>query len=329
MDSLTEKQDSFNNFIGNKSAVILAKAWVDSAKKDDVLIPHMLFTGAAGCGKTNMAISLAQYANAKYLPVIGVSIETENDLFNIIRKASFHYETSQRYVIVIMDEAHAIKKRIQDALLTFLSEGYLSAKQKGVKENYEFERAESGKQDFISLFFATTNASKLTEAMRSRLRLISLDRYSKNEISQIVAQTWTRLELGFTAETTQYLANLCFSPRNAINLGTDVYDMINANTQATNLGMGLLQSTLKILGFDENGLSVTDREILRTLARSGGGTLSIGALGRHLHLDPKELMELAEPKLLELSLIEIVSGGRKITPEGRGTIGEIKKRITV
>ena len=166
----------------------------------------------------------------------------------------------------------------------------------------------------------TTNPSKLTEALRSRFRSLVINKYTKDDLAKITGRAWQRRKLKHEDECCFKIAEMVYSPRAAIQFADNIYDVVNTSDLDPPLDLEKLDMVLGILGFDKNGLNDSDKDVLELLASAPGGTLSLKAVSRQLHLDENEVTTLYEPKLLERGYIEVVSAGRRITPRGRGVV---------
>ena len=75
----------------------------------------------------------------------------------------------------------------------------------------------------------------------------------------------------------------------------------------------LANEALNRLGVDERGLQPTDRKILETLIRSGGGPVGLKTLGIAAGEEPDTIEEVYEPFLVQQGLVLRTPRGRVAT----------------
>jgi putative ATPase len=147
-------------------------------------LPHIIFWGPPGCGKTTLANILATEANLELFPFNAV-LGGVNDLRKLISEAielkNLHGKTS----VIFIDEIHRFNKSQQDALLPYLEKG-----------------------DFV-LFGATTEypQTSLNKAIISRVQVWGFEKLSPEEIFKILDNAQTESKLNFNIEILNYIAS--------------------------------------------------------------------------------------------------------------------------
>lgn len=126
-------------------------------------LPHIIFYGPPGCGKTTMAHIMANESQLKEYPFNAV-LGGVNDLRKIIKQAKISLNENGKKSIIFIDEIHRFNKAQQDALLPYLEDG-----------------------TFI-LFGATTENPNncLNQAILSRVQRWPLYGLTENDITQIL-----------------------------------------------------------------------------------------------------------------------------------------------
>lgn len=148
-------------------------------------LPHLIFHGPPGCGKTTLALALSSISQLKLYQFNAV-LGGVNELRKIIQSAIKEHEYSNQKSIIFIDEIHRFNKSQQDALLPYLE-----------------------KSDFI-LFGATTENpnTSLNKAILSRVQRWPLYALSSKEILAILENATSKLEtLSSKEEIFHYIAN--------------------------------------------------------------------------------------------------------------------------
>ena len=81
-------------------------------------IPHSLFWGPAGCGKTTLAKAIASEMNYEFFEFDGANLKSED-----IRKAIAKFEGTLLKPLIFIDEFHRLSKTQQETLLIPMENG--------------------------------------------------------------------------------------------------------------------------------------------------------------------------------------------------------------
>ena len=158
-------------------------------------LPHIVFWGPPGCGKTTLANILATEANLELHPFNAV-LGGVNDLRKLIAEAISLKNLHDKTSVIFIDEIHRFNKAQQDALLPYLEKG-----------------------DFI-LFGATTEypQTSLNKAIISRVQVWGLNKLQTNDISKILGHAQKENKLNIDSKVIEYIAGFSNGDaRSAIN----------------------------------------------------------------------------------------------------------------
>ncbi|NIA10677.1 MAG: AAA family ATPase, partial [Nitrospiraceae bacterium] len=154
-----------NVIIGNKSILDQLLIVVESAKKRRKPVPHMLFTGTAGCGKTTTAKYVASLLNIKILSITPDSIKESSDISTFCKMLIFAANKYKKYPLVFMDEIHHLAIKSQEILGLLLEEFKAPIQLGGMGQAIEVSVPP------FTMLGATTDDGKLVKPFRDRFKL--------------------------------------------------------------------------------------------------------------------------------------------------------------
>lgn len=310
------KQDYFEGLIGQAKAKQELGFYLDNHHNSGAILPHLLFTGQKGDGKTMLAKKVARNMpdpenpdkkHKAFYNINGSSIENlRTFLEDYVTKA----QGASQYFTFFIDEAHDLPKKVQTALLTILEPNKMRVNRfvfQDIEYTFDFHK--------ITFIFATTDEDKLDPALKDRLVNISLKQYDRKELAEIiklVVDGACEFEGGVLEDLAIYVRrNGRAADRMATNilaLGCPIFKKAHSKKLKDKLGM---------LPY---GLEEIEMDTLRTL--DDCGELSLGQLASRIGRPAKTTQKGVEPYLLALGLMEI-DGKRRISAKGR----ELRQQI--
>lgn len=276
--------------VGIKSALIRGKS-----------LPHTLFIGNAGLGKTTLAFVVANELKAPFVSFVGGNIKEPEELLNILKRLS-------KNSVLFIDEIHSLDSKLEEILYSAMEDK---------KINVVYEDGSEGHiwvNDF-TLIGATTKYGKLSKPLKSRFgNVFRLKWYNLAEMKKIVSLHATGLNLAITDAGCALIASSSrFTPRLAVNL------LINSRDNMTVRGGDKItiedvKHTLHNLGIKNNGLNEFDLQYLSMLKKYK--KMGLASLASALNEDKATIEDEVEPFLLKLELIIRSASGRVPTEKG-------------
>ena len=286
---------SLDKFIGQTNVVNTLKVLAKSAKMRSVSMPHIMLYGASGCGKTQLAMSLAKYYGCNIQIVNAASIKNINDL------ARFIFKLNEDDILFI-DEIHRLSKKTQEALFHVLEDFRLDIPNKETVESY--------KLDPFTCIAATTDFGLLLKPLRDRFQQkLELQTYNDSDMLEIaklyVAQNQMKITNGgaeIVIKASRGTPRIC---KSNIEWVRD-YCLVNRVDIATR---EIVAAALAIQGYDEHGMCEMDRRYIDFL-KASNGPVGLETIALAINIDTSTISNVIEPWLI---LNKIIVKG----PKGR------------
>lgn len=277
---------------------------IDAARKRSAPLPHILFDGPPGLGKTTFALCMHRELDVAISTAMGPALTKPHQLIPYLTNAA---ERS----ILFIDEIHRLPAAVEEYLYTAMEDFRVDIVHgEGVNA-----RTLNIKINPFTLIGATTRAGMLSGPLRDRFPIREhLDFYSPGELTQIVTRSAAKLRGAIDAEAAVEIARRSRgTPRIANNQLRWVLDYAVSKADGA-ITLPLTQAALEMAGIDELGLNRLDRKYLTTLIRAfGGGPAGIEAIAHTLNAAADTLEEEVEPFLLRLELVVRTPRGRIAT----------------
>ena len=220
-------------------------------------------------------------------------------------------------MLVFIDEVHQLRARVQDTLLPVLEADDRMLRSSGVIIDA---------QD-VSFVIATTDWGKLREPFRSRVRDITLEPYTTDEVAQMLRYRIgaTSGDIGTGADIDPAVAQLSEDalvaiataaravPRVALDLLREIGMALRIRICGSSAG-SVWEHLQKMVPCDRRGLTSRDRKYLRIVANRG--PVGLDNIATELGIDRSNVEGAIEPYLTQMGWIQRVSTGRKLTASG-------------
>lgn len=290
------RPDKLDDIVGQERAKHNCRILIESATKRNAPLPHILFSGPAGTGKTTFSRALANER--------GVNIHLANGgALNSIKKMVKYLVTIEDNEILFIDEIHRLPIKVFEMLYT-------------VMEDFRYDLVDPKTEQAVSmdvppfaLIGATTISGRLPRPLRDRFKHHEqFVYYTLSELSQIVKMVAKNYGLTFNDDIAKEIAKTCReNPRHAVKRTEWVRDvMVSRNIKS--LQSKDLQEIIRWQGYDERGLTIADRRYLDELKNHKFAGLDF--LSMRLNMDKQTVKDEIEPYLIRLNLIGIDKKGR-------------------
>ncbi len=300
LDSTLRPLD-FSDFEGQPRVRERLEILVGAAKSRGDVLPHLLFCGPPGLGKTTLAGILARAMGARFRVTSGPVLERAGDLAGLLT-------TLEPGDVLFIDEIHRLNKVIEEYLYPAMEDYRLDI----ILDQGPNARSISLNLPRFTLIGATTRAGMLSAPLRSRFGMVNrLDYYDVLTLSSIVKRSARLLSLDLDQNAALEIARRSRgTPRICNNLLKWVRDY-SAVHSSGQVDRDVAVKALEILDIDENGLDEMDKRILDVLLnRFGGGPIGVNSLAVAVGEEPATIEEVYEPYL-------IMEGFLARTPQGR------------
>lgn len=299
---------SFDDYIGQNQIKKNLSILIGAAKERGHSPEHVLFYGPPGLGKTTLAHVIAREVGANIRVTSGPAIERVGDLAAILTNL-------QPGDMLFIDEIHRLNKTIEEVLYPVMETGKMDIM---IGKGPSARTVQLDLPSF-TLIGATTRFGMLSAPLRSRFSggTFRLEFYTDDEIGTILIRSAKILDIHLPDEIIWTIASRSRqTPRIANYLLRRVRDYAQMNK--INIDEKAVHEAFNLLGLDENGLSVNDLLILKTLKEKfNGGPAGIKNLSAATGEDEGTIEDVVEPYLIQLGLIERTPRGRILSNKGR------------
>lgn len=307
--------------IGNDQIQKQIRIVSEAAKKRNTSLPHMLFSGAPGCGKTTLARETAQSGGMSFIQIPPESLKGYKEVIDLLGEVNHDGYNKKGDVIdeikptiIFIDEIHRLPIQGQEKLGIAM-------------ENYQLE-SDTDKNKFIwfplfTIVGATTEEGILSKPFRDRFKLnFTFKLYDNDVLTEITAYHGNKMEdMTITRKACKDIASRSRgTPRIAVKY------LERARDYAMFIGSDIVTSKVteevfNELGIDHLGLNEDERSLLMALYEVG---TPIGAnnLSVITNVSEKTIADSIEPFLIHKGLISRSGKGRMLTPKGRQYIYE-------
>ncbi|MHB1253286.1 MAG: Holliday junction branch migration DNA helicase RuvB [Candidatus Humimicrobiaceae bacterium] len=290
-----------SEFIGQKKIIENLSIFIDSARKRNEPLDHVLLSGPPGLGKTCLAEIIANEIGVSFKITSGPAIERTGDLAAILTNL-------EKFDVLFIDEIHRLNKTVEEILYPAM-------------EDYKLDiiigkgpSARSIRIDIspFTIIGATTRTGLLGSPLRDRFGVnLRLDYYNVGDLIEIILRSAKILGISISTEGAVSIAKRSRgTPRIANRLLKRVRDHAISSGDGS-IDFSIAEMALTKMDIDILGLDVIDKKILDTIINKfGGGPVGVGTIAISIGEEVNTIEDVYEPYLVQIGFI-------KRTPKGR------------
>jgi Holliday junction DNA helicase RuvB len=308
---------NFDELIGNEDVKLQLRIASKAALLNNTSIPHIVFAGAPGCGKTSMSKALAEMIGHDFLKVPAEGLKSTKDVMEVMDQLCFdgydkygNVTGRTRPSIIFFDEVHNMPLKGQEVLGIAMEEWYVATKNNytGVVSNVWMPR--------FTIIGATTLLGKLSKPFRDRFKMtFYFETYSEEEIFLVVKKHAELSGIHISDGAIKSIASRSRgTPRIAVSLLERARDAATV-AESEEVSADLAEAVFRIMGIDRSGLMKNDIKILKALF-DNGAPIGIDTLSILVNEQTSSVESNIEPFLIQRGLILRTGKGRLITQRG-------------
>ena len=295
---------SLEEFAGQDSVRERLEVIIGAAKMRNDPLPHSLFSGPPGLGKTTLANILAKAMGTNIVVTSGAVIEKPGDLAGILT----HLKTGD---ILFIDELHRLNRAAEEYLYPAMEDFILDI----MIDSGPSARSVQVKLNRFTLAGATTRVGLLSGPLRSRFAFTCrLDYYEPNLIAKILKRNAKILNIYLDEEAALEIARRSRgTPRIAINLLKWVRDFAQMRS-SSKIDRLVADKALNMLSIDSIGLDEMDKRILEVMMdHYKGGPVGLSSIAAAVGEEGETIEEVYEPYLIMQGFVKRTPRGRELT----------------
>lgn len=317
--NLSLRPKKLDEFIGQKQARDNLKIFIDSAKKRNAVLDHVILYGPPGLGKTTLAQIVSLELGVSFRSTSGPMLTKTGDLAAILTNL-------QENDVLFIDEIHRLNTSIEEVLYSAMEDFSLDI------IIGEGPAARTVKIDLpkFTLVGATTRIGLLSNPLRDRFGIpLRLEFYQPEELMLVIKRAAGLLGATLTNEGAFEIARRSRgTPRIALRMLRRVWDFA-LHKNATEIDKKIADEALLRLDVDKEGLDISDRKYLSYIADNyDGGPVGIDTISAGLSEERDAIEETIEPYLLQIGFIQRTPRGRVLANKAYEHLGVKKLKNT-
>lgn len=291
---MNTRPTTIDDMVGQHDVKTVIKTLVRSSTIEQKPIPHIIWAGPSGTGKTTAAKATANLRKVKLHSINASVISNITELKNVIKKI-------KRNEILFIDEIHSLKNNMCEFLYTIMEDFEYQEKKQG--------RIRTVKTPEFTVIGATTELGLLPTPLKMRFKFTAnFKEYTNEELIKIVFFVCRSYGFKLSENIAKIIAKTCRNtPRIVVNRTEWVRSYLIANN-LKKINSQQVKDVIKMQGVDENGFTQDDVGYLKVLAKEE--PVSLSRLSSCLNVSKETIENDIEPYLLRKGFISITTSGR-------------------
>jgi Holliday junction DNA helicase RuvB len=313
-DAIEEKlrPQRLSEVVGQRRVAQRLAIALEAARKRDEALPHILFDGPPGLGKTTFATVLHNELGVELNLTSGPALDKKMDVMPYLTNA---VERS----ILFIDEIHRLPKTVEEFIYPVMEDFRVDVV---LGEGINARTVNIPLKKF-TIIGATTRSGMLSGPLRDRFHMHEhLEFYDEEDLAQILMINASKLRTTITEDAAWELARRSRgTPRLANARLRWVRDYATARADG-HVTLPIAQDALGMQEIDAEGMDRQDRRYLETLLTVfKGGPTGVEALAATMHVAVDTLEDEVEPYLLRTHFIVRTPRGRRATEKAYRHLG--------
>ena len=303
--------------IGQKAVVQRLGIVLNACRKLKEALPHLLFDGPPGLGKTTFATVLPNEIGTTIQMTSGPALSKPADMLPFLTNVT---EGS----ILFIDEIHRMPRVVEEFIYPAMEDFRIDI----VLGDGINARTLSMPLKRFTMIGATTRSGMLSSPMRDRFKIHEhLDYYTIEELAQIVTVNARKLNTVLTLDAALEIAQRSRGTPRIANSRLWWARSYSASECDGTIDLETARAALKMAEVDLLGLDKQDRRYLETIVNVfDGGPTGVEAMAATMNLSADTLSDEIEPYLLREQMIVRTPRGRMATSKAYLHVGKPFKR---
>jgi Holliday junction DNA helicase RuvB len=306
VDPIDEKlrPQRLSEIIGQRAVARRLEICLAAARKRREPLPHILFDGPPGLGKTTFATVLHNELGVELNVTSGAALDKKMDVMPFLTNAS---EGS----ILFIDEIHRLPRAVEEFIYPVMEDFRVDVV---LGEGMSARTINLPLKKF-TIIGATTRSGMLSGPLRERFGMQEhLEFYDVDDLARIITINAAKLRSAVDPDAAHELAERSRgTPRIANSRLRWVRDYAIARGDG-HISLSIARDALEMQEVDREGLDKQDRRYLETLIRVfDGGPTGVEALAATMNVSVDTLKDEVEPYLLRREFVVRSPRGRQVT----------------